>query len=80
MSWAPFTVSSTGQVRNLQMGLEDTRLYQRMYALDLIEKGFINQRRGSAATDHQKILKKTLNLMTSEQMEAFKVASEPDDV
>ena len=51
-----------------------------MYALDLIEKGFINQRRGSAATDHQKILKKTLNLMTSEQMEAFKVASEPDDV
>ena len=80
MSWAPFTVSSTGQVRNLQMGLGDARLYQRMEALDLIEKGFINQRRGSAATDHQKILKKTLNLMTSEQMESFKVASEPDDV
>jgi uncharacterized protein (DUF1501 family) len=80
MAWAPFSVSSTGQVRNLDMGLGDDRLYQRMYALDMIENGFINQRRGSAASDHQKILKKTLNLMTSEQMKSFKVASEPDSV
>ena len=80
MAWAPFSVNSNGQVRNLQMGLEDQRLYQRMYALDLIESGFINQRRGSAASDHQKILKKTLNLRTSSQMDAFKVASEPADV
>ncbi|MEO2022591.1 MAG: DUF1501 domain-containing protein [Pirellulaceae bacterium] len=80
MAWAPFSVNSNGQVRNLQMGLDDERLMQRMYALDLIEKGFIDQKRGSAATDHQKILKKTLNLMTSKQMEAFKVASEPEDV
>ena len=80
MAWAPFSVSSTGQVRNLDMGLGDDRLYQRMHALDLIENGFINQRRGSAASDHQKILKKTLNLMTSEQMKAFKVASEPESV
>ena len=80
MAWAPFSVNSNGQVRNLQMGLEDQRLYQRMYALDLIESGFINQRRGSAASDHQKILKKTLNLMTSSQMDAFKVASEPENV
>lgn len=77
MAWAPFTVSSTGQVRNLDMGLDDGRLMQRMAALDLIEKGFIDQNRGSAGVDHQKILKKTLNLMTSEQMAAFKVASEP---
>ena len=80
MAWAPFSVNSNGQVRNVQMGLEDQRLYQRMYALDLIESGFINQRRGSAASDHQKILKKTLNLMTSSQMDAFKVAGEPEDV
>lgn len=77
MAWAPFSVSSTGQVRNLQMGLDDRRLMQRMYALDLIEKGFIGDQRGSAAEDHQKVLKKTLNLMTSEQMQAFKVDQEP---
>ena len=80
MAWAPFTVNSNGQIRNLEMGLDDTRLMQRMYALDLIEKGFINQNRGSAAEDHQDILKKTLNLMTSDQMEAFKVAGEPEPV
>ena len=80
MSWAPFSVSSNGRIRNLEMGLEDQRLMQRMTTLDLIEKGFISQRRGSAASDHQKILRKTLNLMTSEQMEAFKVEKEPDAV
>jgi len=80
MAWAPFTVNSNGQVRNLNMGMDDRRLMQRMYALDLIEKGFIKERRGSAATDHQDILKKTLALLTSEQMEAFKVASESQAV
>jgi len=77
MAWAPFTVNSNGQVRNLNMGIEKSRLFQRMAALDQIEKGFIEQRRGSAATDHMKVLKKTLNLMTSKQMEAFKVNKEP---
>jgi uncharacterized protein (DUF1501 family) len=51
-----------------------------MAALDLIEKGFISQKRGLAAENHQKILKKTLNLMTSEQMEAFKVNKEPPEI
>jgi uncharacterized protein (DUF1501 family) len=80
MTYAPFVVNSNGQVRNLDMGLDDKRLTQRMYALDMIEKGFISQNRGSAADDHQKILKKTLNLMTSAQMEAFKVTKEPKEV
>ena len=77
MAWSPFTVSSTGQVRNLRMGLDEDRLFQRMAALDLIEKQFIAERRGSLAEDHQKILQKTLYLMTSKQMEAFKVSQEP---
>jgi hypothetical protein len=80
MAWAPFVVNSNGQVRNLEMNLDEKRLMQRMAALDLIEKGFISQNRGSAADDHMKILKKTLNLMTSQQMEAFKVTKEPQEV
>jgi uncharacterized protein (DUF1501 family) len=80
MAWAPFTVSSTGQVRNLDMGLEEQRVAQRMAALELVEKGFISENRGSAADDHQKILKKTLNLMTSKQMDAFKVNQEPPEM
>ncbi len=80
MAWAPFQVSSTGQVRNLDMGMDQTRVMQRMAALDLLEKGFIAENRGSAAGDHEQILKKTLNLMTSQQMQAFKVNQEPTEV
>lgn len=80
MAWSPFTVGSDGRVSNLDMGLDDRRLVQRMKALELIEKGFISQSRGAASEDHQKILQKTLNLMTSEQMEAFRVEKEPQPV
>jgi Protein of unknown function (DUF1501) len=51
-----------------------------MRALSMIEKGFISQKRGLAAEDHAKILGKTYDLLTSKQMEAFDVASEPEKV
>jgi len=75
----PFSVNSDGRIRNLDLKV-DERLIQRAYALDLIENNFINQRRGSLAKDHQSLLKQAFNLLTSEQMEAFKVASEPEAV
>jgi uncharacterized protein (DUF1501 family) len=80
MAWAPFVVNSNGQVRNLDMGIDESRLYQRMKALQLIETSFIEQKRGSAAEEHAKVLDKTLNLMTSAQMDAFKVNKEPKEV
>jgi hypothetical protein len=80
MAWAPFSVSNNGRIRNLEMRLDDARLMQRMKTLDLLEKGFVSQNRGSAAKDHQQILRKTYDLMTSSQMEAFKVDGEPDAV
>ena len=80
MAWSPFTVNSNGQVRNLNMGLEPDRLTQRMLALGQLEKNFVGQNRGSAAEEHGKVLQKTLNLMTSEQMAAFRVNSEPTEV
>ncbi|MCA9247989.1 MAG: DUF1501 domain-containing protein [Planctomycetales bacterium] len=80
MSYAPFVVSSNGQVRNLQMNVDNERLAQRMYALASLEKGFIAQNRGPSASDHAKILDKTRSLMTSEQMKAFKVNQEPEEI
>jgi hypothetical protein len=80
MAWAPFVVGSNGDVRNLNMGMENERLAQRLATLNLIEEGFINQKRGSAAEDHRKVLGKTVSLMTSQQMQAFKVAQEPQEV
>lgn len=80
MSYAPFVVSSNGDVRNLKMGVDQSRLMQRMQALAALEKGFIKENRGASAADHAKILDKTLALMTSKQMEAFKVNTEPEEV
>ena len=80
MAFAPFSVNSNGQVRNLNMGIEPDRLTQRMMALKMLEQGFIDENRGIAAEEHQKMLGKTLNLMTSEQMSAFKVDQEPEEV
>ncbi len=66
MSFAPFNVSSDGQIRNLEMaGMNDSRMVQRMKTLDLIEKNFVAQNRGSAAMDHMKVLEKTYQLMTA---------------
>ena len=77
--YSPFVVNSDGRIRNLDMKI-DQRFYQRAYALDAIESSFIKQRRGSLAKEHQAILKETFNVLTSSQMDALKVAGEPESV
>jgi len=80
MSWAPFSVTSTGQIRNLDVRPDELeRMVDRMRALDKLEKNFVNQNRGAAANDHMKILEKTFHLMTSKQMDAFKITKEPKE-
>ena len=80
MTWAPFVVDSNGNVRNLDMGVDPARMAQRLEMLAMIEKKFIGEKRGGSAEDHAKVLDKTVKLMTSRQMEAFKVAKEPKEV
>ncbi len=80
LAWAPFNVTSNGRIRNLEKKDDNARLLERLKPLSLIENGFIAQRRGSAAEEHRKILGKTYELMTSKQMEAFNVESEPEAV
>lgn len=77
MSWAPFVVDSNGNVRNLDMGIDPARMSQRLEMLATIERKFIGEKRGGVAEDHSKVLEKTVQLMTSKQMEAFKVMKEP---
>jgi hypothetical protein len=80
MTWAPFVVSSNGRVRNLDMGIDRTRLGQRLEMLATIEKKFISENRGASSGDHAKVLDSTVKLLTSEQMRAFKVSEEPEEV
>ena len=78
MAWAPFNVSSTGRIRNMEAKLEGERLAQRRFALETIENSFIAQKRGTVLEDHRKVLGKTFDLLTSAQMEAFNVEKEPE--
>ena len=80
MSYAPFVVDSNGNIRDLNMGIDPNRLNQRLEMLAAIENKFIGEKRGGSALDHNKIIDKTVKLMTSKQMEAFKVAKEPAEV
>lgn len=80
MAWSPFSVTSSGRIRNLNMQMDDLRLRQRMAALKEIETGFSNRTRGLPAEEHDKVLDKTFALMTSSQMEAFRVEKEDEKV
>ncbi|MDX1961527.1 MAG: DUF1501 domain-containing protein [Pirellulales bacterium] len=80
MTWAPFVVNANGDVRDLNMGLNGKQLALRRAMLDSMESNFIAQNRGPAALDHLNVQKKTWNLMTSKQMDAFRVNNEPQAV
>jgi hypothetical protein len=80
MAYAPLVVSSNGQIRNLQMDVDNNRLMQRMHMLREVESNFIKQNRGETSVEHAKVLQKTLDLMTSEQMRAFRVNEEPQEI
>ena len=77
--FAPLVLNSDGNIRNLNMKI-DERFYQRAQVLDMIETNFINTNRGSMAKEHQKVLRKTFNVLTSTEMDATKVAKEPESV
>ena len=76
MTWAPFVVDSSGDIRDLQLGLPPQRFAQRWQTLELLEQDFVAQRRGAAAADHAAVLEKTVRMMTSQQLNAFRVSEE----
>jgi hypothetical protein len=80
MAYAPFQVDTNGRVRDLETSTNKNRMRDRMQLLGILEKRFISENRGAAAAEHAKVLQSTLELMTSKQMEAFKVDWEPAEV
>jgi uncharacterized protein (DUF1501 family) len=80
MTWAPFVVDANGNVRNLDGGIDRARLDQRLAMLAAIEDRFIAEKRGGASLEHKKVLEKTVKLMSSSQMEAFRVSKEPKEM
>lgn len=79
-TYNPFVVDSNGNIRNLNFGIEQNRMMDRLQMLQSIETRFIDEKRGSAASDHFKVLNKTVKLMHTEQMDSFKVSKEPKEI
>ena len=77
--YAPFVVNSDGRIRNLSMKI-DQRFHQRMQTLAMLENNFINSNRGSLPKEHQKTLRQAFDVLTSKQMNATKVAEEPESI
>jgi hypothetical protein len=80
MAFAPFQVDASGNVRNLDMQVEKERMLDRMKMLAVLERRFIRERRGASPEDHAKVLEKTRALMTSDQMAAFRIEREAQNV
>jgi len=80
MAWAPFVVDANGTLRDLDMGIDPQRFGQRLEMLAAIENRFIAEKRGGPAEEHAKVVSKTVKLMSSPQLDAFKVAKEPQKV
>lgn len=81
MTHAPFVVDSNGNIRNASMGnLSKGRLNSRLAMLDVVENSFINSKRGESPKAHREVYEKAVNLMTSDQMAAFKVTEEKPEI
>lgn len=80
MAYAPFQVDAQGQVRDLEKRVDEWRLQNRLRLLQTLEGRFIRENRGLAASEHAKVLTSAVELMTSEQLAAFKVDLEPEAV
>jgi len=78
MTHAPFVVNSDGTIANASIaGIEKPRLAQRLAMMDVIETNFIRSKRGDSPQAHRDVYQKAVDLMTTEQMTAFKVGEEP---
>jgi uncharacterized protein (DUF1501 family) len=78
MAYAPFRVDANGRIRDAQMAVPWRRMEDRLKLLSALETRFIGERRGNAAEEHAKVLAKTQEMLTSEQLTAFEVRSEPE--
>lgn len=78
MQHASYQCDSSGILADaaLRENLGDERLDRRRNMLEAIENEFINSGRGQSPRDHKAIYKKAMNLMTSPQMQAFRLDDE----
>ncbi len=79
MAHAPFVVQNPGSpIQNLTPpgGLAGFRMENRLALQKLMDEQFIKDGRGIAAKDHKEVYEKTVRMMNSKRLDAFKLDSE----
>ena len=77
MGNAAFVVNTQGRIQNADTdGMDQNRFKNRLAMLGTIEDSFIASKRGEAPQAHKDVYKKAIDLMTSKQMEAFRIDKE----
>lgn len=79
-TYNPFVVDSNGNIRDLNFDIPQNRVADRLKMLQAIETKFVKEKRGSIAEDHLKVIDKTVKIMTTTQMDVFKVGKEPKEI
>ncbi|QDT47952.1 hypothetical protein Pan258_19920 [Symmachiella dynata] len=81
MANAAFNVDSSGNIRNAGGGKwAKSRLNNRLSMLNVVESNFIKSGRGGLPQDHADVYHKAVSLMTTQQLAAFKVNDEPEQI
>lgn len=79
MAHAPFVVQNPGSpIQNLQPpgGLAAFRMENRLTLQRMMDEQFLKEGRGIAAKDHKEVYEKTVRMMNSKRLDAFKLDGE----
>ena len=76
----PRLLSAHKEMSRIESEVSKERLASRLQMLAAIENRFIKERRGNLPLDHREIAGKSVQLMSSSQLAAFKVSEEPASV
>jgi len=79
MAHAPFVVDANGRIQNAESS-DPNRLNQRLTMLEAVEDSFIKSNRGDVGKAHKEVYQKARDLMTSDQMAAFRVEQETPEM
>jgi uncharacterized protein (DUF1501 family) len=79
-TYSPLVVDYNGTIRNLQSSVDYQTVQRRLEVLSVIENKFIQEKRGELASDHAKMLNKTVDLMFGPHTQVLNINKEPQNI
>jgi hypothetical protein len=67
-------------LHNMEAAVKDDRQTRRLASLDVVEQAFAARRKQAEKTLHQETVRRALTMMSSSQLKAFKIETEPQEI